>query len=264
MADTPAISVSDLRKTYLDFWRRPAHEALRGVSLSVPGGSVYSLIGPNGSGKSTAIKIILGLVAPSSGSVSIFGGAPGSMAVKRRIGYLPELTNLHRFLTPRETLMYYAGIFGLDAATSRKRSSQLLEMVGLADAADRPIGQFSKGMARRVGIAQALINNPDLIILDEPTSGLDPLGAMAVKHWIAGLAAMGKTVFMSSHILSDVEDASTRVAILCDGVIKAQGAIDELLPGRRESHSVRLESLFVDVVDRDAAPPLAPFLLGND
>ena len=170
MPENTAISVENLAKTYLDFWRRPAHEALRGVSFSVARGDVFALLGPNGSGKSTTIKLLLGLIRPTSGSVSILGGSPGADSVKRRIGYLPETTTLHRFLTPRETLRYYAGLFGLDAATTRKRSAQLLEMVGLADAADRQIGQFSKGLARRVGVAQALINNPSLVILDEPTS----------------------------------------------------------------------------------------------
>jgi len=181
MSDEPTIAVEDLRKTYLDFWRRPAHEALKGVTFSVGRGDVFALLGPNGSGKSTTIKILLGLVRPTGGSARILGERPGATAARRRIGFLPETSTLHPFLTPRETLRYYAGLFGLDTATIRRRSAQLLEMVGLADAADREIGQFSKGMARRVGVAQALINNPDLVILDEPTSGLDPIGASAVK-----------------------------------------------------------------------------------
>lgn len=260
--DGPAIEIKGLGKTYLDFWRRPTVEALKGLDLSVGRGDVFGLLGPNGSGKSTTIKLVLGLVTPTSGSVKVFGRDPSSTDVKRRLGYLPELTNLHRFLTPRETLRYYAGIFGLDDATARRRIGELLEMVGLAKAADREIGGFSKGMARRVGVAQALINNPDLIILDEPTSGLDPVGSNSVKEWIGELAKAGKTVFMTSHLLADVEDVATHVAILCGGEKRADGDIGELLPGRGAARgAVRLESFFLDVVKGEKTPPLAPFLL---
>ena len=264
MAGETTIRISGLAKTYLDFWRRPTVRALKGVDLSVERGDVFALLGPNGSGKSTTIKLVLGLIAPTAGSVEIFGEPPSSLEVKRRIGYLPEVTNLHRFLTPRETLRYYAGIFGLDAATTRRRTAELLEMVGLADAADREIGQFSKGMARRVGVAQALINNPDLIILDEPTSGLDPIGSNAVKEWIGQLGKAGKTVFLTSHLLADVEDVATRIAILCGGELRACGDIDKLVPDRAERRgAVRLESFFLDVVNGAQTPPLAPFLLEN-
>lgn len=266
MQDEPAIRASGLRKTFLDFWRRPAKEALRGVDFTVPRGSVFALLGPNGSGKSTAIKLILGLIFPTSGEISVLGRRPGDSEAKRRIGYLPELTNLHRFLTPRETLLYYAGIFGLDRRTARERTAQLLEMVGLAADADRAIGEFSKGMARRVGVAQALVNNPDLIILDEPTSGLDPVGTSEVKGWIERLAAAGKTVLMSSHILADVEDSATHVAILCDGEVRASGTMRELLPSAGGGASgpprrARLETFFMDVVEKGRGTPLAPFLL---
>lgn len=262
MSDNSAISADNLAKTYLDFWRRPAREALRGISFTVARGDVFALLGPNGSGKSTTIKLLLGLVRPTSGSVSILGGVPGADSVRRRIGYLPETTTLHRFLTPRETLRYYAGLFGLDAATTRSRSAQLLEMVGLADVADRQIGEFSKGMARRVGVAQALVNNPSLVILDEPTSGLDPVGAAAVKTWIGQLARAGKTIFLSSHILADVEDSASRIAILRDGSLRACGAIGELLPNRDASRRASsLESFFLDAIDVAGTPPIAPFLL---
>lgn len=264
MSDEPAIVVEDLRKTYLDFWRRPAHEALKGVSFSVGRGDVFALLGPNGSGKSTTIKILLGLVRPTGGSALVLGCRPGDTAARRRIGFLPEITNLHPFLTPRETLRYYAGLFGLDVATTRLRSEQLLEMVGLSDAADREIGQFSKGMARRVGVAQALVNNPDLVVLDEPTSGLDPIGASAVKKWIVQLAAAGKTVLLSSHILADVEDSATRIAILRDGTLRASGALRELIPDAGAGHrATSLESFFLDTVEVEGTPPLAPFLSGE-
>lgn len=262
MPQETIIQAKALAKTYRDFWHRPTVHALKGLDLTVNKGDVFGLLGPNGSGKSTTIKLVLGLIAPTEGSVSILGELPSSIAAKRRVGYLPEITNLHRFLTPRETLHYYAGIFGLDKATTKRRTNELLEMVGLAHAADREIGQFSKGMARRVGVAQALINNPDLIILDEPTSGLDPIGSNSVKEWIGELAKAGKTIFMTSHLLADVEDVATQIAILCNGELRANGSIDELLPNRSSSReAVRLESFFLDVVKSEKTPPIAPFLL---
>lgn len=261
MGKDTVISVKDLKKVYLDFWRRPTREALKGISFSVERGSVFALLGPNGSGKSTTIKLLLGLISPSGGELSVFGEEPGAMPAKKRIGYLPELTELHRFLTPRETLGYYAGIFNLDAKTARERTAQLLEMVGLSNEGDREIGQFSKGMARRVGIAQALINNPDLLIWDEPTSGLDPVGASAVKKWIRELAAAGKTILLSSHILADIEDSASHVAILCDGEMKACGPIGKLLgDGADGRRATRLESFFLDTIEKEKSPPLAPFL----
>lgn len=229
MASHSVIEIHDLKKVFLDFWRRPTVQALKGLDLSVNEGEIFGLLGPNGSGKSTTIKLLLGLLRPTAGSVSLFGNPPDDIAVKSRIGYLPEVTNLHRFLTPAETLRYYAGLFGLDKETTRTRSAELLKMVGLEKSAHREIGQFSKGMARRVAIAQALINNPDLVILDEPTSGLDPIATRAVKDWIKLLAQSGKTVFLTSHLLADVEDVCDRIAIICDGTLRAQGDISSLL-----------------------------------
>ena len=229
MTSDNAIEIHGLKKTYLDFWKRPTVHALSGLDLSVAKGEVFGLLGPNGSGKSTTIKLLLGLITPTAGSVAIFGKPPSDIAVKDRLGYLPEVSNLHRFLTPAETLKYYAGLFGLDARTTKTRSAELLKMVGLDKSANREIGQFSKGMARRVGIAQALVNNPDLVVLDEPTSGLDPIASRAVKDWIRALSAAGKTVFMTSHLLADVEDVCDRVAIICDGVLRAEGRIADLL-----------------------------------
>lgn len=262
MASKTIIQAESLTKTYKDFWNRPTVHALKNLDLTVNKGDIFGLLGPNGSGKSTTIKLVLGLITPTSGSVTILGEKPSSITAKRRLGYLPEVTNLHRFLTPRETLHYYAGIFGLDKATTKRRTNELLEMVGLTAAADREIGQFSKGMARRVGIAQALINNPELIILDEPTSGLDPIGSNSVKEWIGELAKAGKTVFMTSHLLADVEDVATQIAILCNGDLRANGSIDELIPNRTLARdAVRLESFFLDVVKSEKTPPIAPFLL---
>ena len=229
MTSETVLDIRGLCKTYLDFWRRPTAKALDGLDLAVARGEVFGLLGPNGSGKSTTIKLLLGLIAPTAGTVAVFGRPPSDIAVKKRLGYLPEVSNLHRFLTPVETLRYYAGLFGLDARTAAARTAELLRMVGLEKVANREIGQFSKGMARRVGLAQALVNNPDFVVLDEPTSGLDPIACRATKDWIRALAAAGKTVFMTSHLLADVEDVCDRVAIICDGRLRAEGRIDALL-----------------------------------
>ena len=226
---TPSIQAQSLVKTFRDFWHRPRVEAVRSISFSVPVGQVFGLLGPNGSGKSTTIKMILGLLFPSSGSLEVLGASPRSTAVKSRIGYLPEESYLYPHLTPLETLTFYAHLFRIPPAEARIRIEQLLDMIGLSHARHRPVGEFSKGMARRIGLAQALLNDPDLVILDEPTSGLDPQGTRQVKDLILALAARGKTVLLTSHLLADVEDVCQQVAILFNGRILAHGTLDELL-----------------------------------
>ena len=238
----PIIEIRGLHKTFRDFWRRPTARAVRGLDLTVGQGEVFGLLGPNGSGKSTTIKVLLGLLRPTAGTIRVLGADPRDTATKARIGYLPEVTCLHKFLTPVETLHYYAGLFGLDAATSRARTGELLRMVGLEAHARRPVGEFSKGMARRVGLAQALINDPDLIVLDEPTSGLDPVACREVKDWVRRLAAAGKTIFMTSHLLADVEDVCDRIAILCEGRVRAEGRVADLLR-RPDAVALTLEGL---------------------
>ena len=229
----PVFEATGLRKVFRDFWGRPRTVAVDGVSLRAAPGEVVGLLGPNGSGKSTTIKMLLGLLRPSAGSVRLFGLNPREPDARARVGYLPELSNLHKFLTPRETLSYYAGLFDLPASTRRKRIDALLGRVGLSGpGADRPVGEFSKGMARRVGLAQALLNDPALVVLDEPTSGLDPIGRREVKDLILDLGRMGKTVLLSSHLLAEVSDVCTRVAILAGGRVRAEGRLADLLEER--------------------------------
>ena len=223
------VEIKGLRKTYRDFWRRPLTEAVKGISFSAAPGEVVGIIGPNGSGKSTTIKLLLGLIRASAGSIRVFDMPPDDIRTKTRIGYLPELSYLHPFLTPRETLAYYGALSGLSRAETKIRSEQLLEMVELTQAADRPVGGFSKGMARRVGLAQALINAPELLILDEPTSGLDPEACRDMKDLVLLLKRTGVTILMTSHLLADVEDVCDRVIVLAGGEIQAEGTVGELL-----------------------------------
>lgn len=233
--EPPAVlEAAHLVKVFRDFWKRPTVRAVNDLSLTLRPGEVFGLLGPNGSGKSTTIKMILGLLHPSRGTIRVFGRTPGLPDVNARLGYLPELSVLYHYLTPRETLDFYGGLFDLPRALRRERAGQLIEAVGLAAAADRPVGEFSKGMARRVGLAQALLNDPDLVILDEPTSGLDPIGRHHVKRLIETLAQRGKTVLLSSHLLGEIQDVCSRIAILFDGRLVAEGRIGEILTRREQ------------------------------
>ena len=223
------IAVRGLTKVFKDFWGRPKARAVDNVDFEVRRGEVFGLLGPNGSGKSTTIKMLLGLLYPTKGHIEIFGRSPRHVQTKARIGYLPEESYLYRYLNPGETLDFFGNLFDLPPAERLKRSEQLMEMVGLNQARTRVVGEFSKGMQRRIGLAQALINDPDLVILDEPTAGLDPIGCREVKDLILALARRGKTVILSSHLLSDVEDVCDRVVIYYGGRIQAQGTLQELL-----------------------------------
>ena len=229
--NTPEIVVEarGLTKIFKDFWGRPKARAVNGIDFTVRQGQVFGLIGPNGSGKSSTVKMILGLLYPTRGSLRVFGENPDDVATKQRIGYLPEETYLYKYLTAQETLDFFGALFALSPSERAQRSRQLLEMVGLANSFNRPVGEFSKGMARRIGLAQALVNDPDLVILDEPTSGLDPLGCREVKDIIRLLARRGKTVILSSHLLADVQDVCDDVVILYGGKIRSQGALSEIL-----------------------------------
>ncbi|MDG2031803.1 MAG: ABC transporter ATP-binding protein [Phycisphaerales bacterium] len=223
------IEAVGLSKVFNDFWFRAKARAVDGVDLEVRQGEVLGLLGPNGSGKSTTIKLILGLLKKTQGKLAVFGKDPSHVSIKKRIGYLPEETYMYRFLDARETLDYYGKLFGLDHRIRKRRVDELLDMVGLGQVAHRKVGEYSKGMARRIGIAQALINDPDLLILDEPTSGLDPLGTRQVKELIEQLGRKGTTILLSSHLLSDVEDVCDRMVILYGGKIRAEGTAKELL-----------------------------------
>jgi len=229
-ADTETvIAVRGLTKVFKDFWGRPKARALDNVDFEVRRGEVFGLLGPNGSGKSTTVKLLLGLLYPTRGHIEVFGHSPRHVPTKARIGYLPEESYLYRYLNSRETLQFFGNLFQLDRASRHTRTEQLLEMVGLGQIRTRSVGEFSKGMQRRIGLAQALINDPDLVILDEPTSGLDPIGCREIKDLILALARRGKTILLSSHLLADVEDVCDRVAILYGGRIQALGTLKELL-----------------------------------
>ena len=228
-SDEVVISVRGLTKVFRDFWNRPKARAVDNVDFEVRRGEVFGLLGPNGSGKSTTVKLLLGLLNPTKGHIEVFGHSPRHVQTKARIGYLPEESYLYRYLNSKETLNFFGNIFELSKADRDNRSEQLLDMVGLSKAQTRAVGEFSKGMQRRIGLAQALINDPDLIILDEPTAGLDPIGCREVKDLILALARRGKTVIWSSHLLSDVEDVCDRVVIYYGGKIQAMGTLKDLL-----------------------------------
>lgn len=237
--DAVDIACAGVTKTFRDFWMRPRVRAVEQVTFEVRRGQIYGLLGPNGSGKSTTIKMLLGLLRPTAGRIAILGKRPRDVETKRFIGYLPEESYLYRFLSGRETLDYYGRLFGLDRRARRERINMLLDMVGLEAVQHRPVGEYSKGMQRRIGLAQSLINDPQLLILDEPTSGMDPVGARQIKDLIATLARRGKTVLLCSHLLADVEDLCDRVAIMYGGKVRTEGTCDELLQQR---HATVLET----------------------
>jgi len=224
-----------LTKVFKDFWLRDRAHAIDNIDFEIRRGEIFGLLGPNGSGKSTTIKVILGLLKRTRGRVSVFGKPPTDVEVKRRIGYVPEESYLYPYLNARETLEYYGKLFHLSAKVREQRIDELLEMVGLTGVQFRQVHEYSKGMQRRIGIAQALINDPEFLILDEPTTGLDPIGTRQIKDLILHLGQRGKTILLSSHLLSDVEDCVDRMVILYGGKIRAEGTCDELLTSHTKS-----------------------------
>jgi ABC-2 type transport system ATP-binding protein len=280
------IETRNLTKDYRDFWGRQKVRALKALDLDVRQGEIFGLLGPNGSGKTTTIKLVLGLLFPTGGEVLVFGRSATDVAKNERIGYLPEESYLYRFLNAEETLDFYGRLFNMSATARRQRVAELIDMVGLGWAKRRQLKEYSKGMTRRIGLAQALINDPDLIVLDEPTTGLDPIGTREMKDLILRLKSEGKTVVMCSHLLADVQDVCDRIAILYQGELKELGRVDELLTVRdvtqiraqglseqvqqeirevierngghllgMENPTTTLEELFLDIVRDSAAHP---------
>lgn len=280
------VETRNLSKVYRDFWGRQKVQALKALDLEIRQGEIFGLLGPNGSGKSTTIKLLLGLLFPTSGEALVFGQDASDVKKNERIGFLPEESYLYKFLSADETLDFYGRLFDMPAETRKKRIDELIEMVGLKGARRRQLKEYSKGMTRRIGLAQALINDPELIILDEPTTGLDPIGTREMKNLILRLRDQGKTVLMCSHLLADVQDVCDRIAILYQGELKELGRVDDLLKVRdvtqmragglsedaqneirevikrhggdlqdMENPRVTLEELFLDIVrDSEARP----------
>jgi ABC-2 type transport system ATP-binding protein len=229
MAHDVIVETRNLTKIYRDFWGRQKKVALRALNLQINRGEIFGLLGPNGSGKTTTIKLLLGLLFPTDGDALVFGHPAVRVEKNERIGYLPEESYLYRFLNAEETLDFYGRLFNMPVGVRQSRARELIKMVGLERDRKRILKEYSKGMRQRIGLAQALINNPELVILDEPTSGLDPLGTRWMKDLIINLREQGKTVLMCSHRLEDVQDICDRIAILNEGELQELGAVSTLL-----------------------------------
>jgi ABC-2 type transport system ATP-binding protein len=229
MTQNIVVETRNLTKVYRDFWGRRKKTALRALNLQIFRGEIFGLLGPNGSGKTTTIKLLLGLLFPTEGDGYVFGESAIQVKKNERIGYLPEESYLYRFLNAEETLDFYGRLFNMPRSVRRQRAAQLIDMVGLTKDRKRQLKEYSKGMRQRIGLAQALINDPELVILDEPTSGLDPLGTRWMKDLILDLRNQGKTVLMCSHRLDDVQDVCDRIAILYDGELQEYGKVAQLL-----------------------------------
>ncbi len=236
------IETINLSKNFQDFWGRTKAKALDRLNLKIYRGEIFGLLGPNGSGKTTTVKLLLGLLFPTSGKIKILGSSPRSVICKKYLGFLPEESYLYPYQNAQEALFFYGRLFGLSRSVCKKRVDDLLDMVGLGKARLRPLKEFSKGMARRIGIAQALINDPEVVFLDEPTSGLDPVGTREIKDLILQLKEHGKTVFLCSHLLSDVEDICDKIAILYGGKIRCEGTVGDLL-SKKTATQILLEDI---------------------
>ncbi len=238
-----AIATDGLGKTYRLGLRRRTVTALEGLTLRVEEGSIFGFVGPNGAGKSTTIKILVGLIAPTRGRAAVFGEPVPSPGSRLKVGYLPENPSFHEFLRPLEVLEFLGRMSGLAGPDLRRRAEAMLERVGLAGARDLTVRKFSKGMVQRLGLAQALLHDPPLLILDEPMSGLDPIGRKEVSDLIADMRRQGRTVFFSTHILNDVETLCDRVGMLLAGGLVAQGPLDALLDGSIRAVELRCVGL---------------------
>ena len=244
-----AIETFSLTKIFTDWWGREKVVAVDNLDLKIRHNEVFGLLGPNGSGKTTTLKLLLSLLHPTKGKALVLGGDTRDPKITARIGFLPEESYLYEYLSARETLDFYGRLFGLHSKLRKVRIDALLEMVGLQAMSHRPVGTFSKGMARRIGLAQALINDPDLLILDEPTSGLDPIGTRQIKDLIKKLAERGKTVLLCSHLLADVEDVCDRIAVLYGGRLQSQGEVTALL-SRADKRQITTDALSEDAIEK--------------
>jgi ABC-2 type transport system ATP-binding protein len=245
------VETEDLTKDYrVGFWRPRAYRALDGLTLKVEPGDVFGFLGPNGAGKTTTLKLLMQLIHPTSGRANILGRPVGDLAVRHRIGYLPENPYFYDYLTPEELLGYFARVFGYGARERKRRVDRLLQEVGIGDERRLQLRKFSKGMVQRVGIAQALINDPEVVFLDEPMSGLDPLGRREVRSLIMALRDRGATVFFSSHILSDAETLCNRVAILAAGRLVTTGRLDDILAFEVRGWEIVVDGVAPDLIER--------------
>lgn len=263
------IEIENLTQDFLTgFWRMRPVRALDGVSLQVEAGEVFGLLGPNGAGKTTTFKILMGLIRPTSGEARILGASVQNVTVRQRIGYLPEQPYFYDYLTAREFLVYCGALCNLPQAEASQRTDKLLQLVSLTDAADKQLRKFSKGMLQRVGLAQALINDPEVLFLDEPMSGLDPLGRREVRDLIVNLRNRGKTIFFSSHILTDVEAMCDRVAILNKGHLIESGKLSDILKTRSNEIEVVVsgvsETALAEFPALSATPEVARIRLKDD
>ena len=250
----PAIATERLTKDFaVGFWRKRPYRALDALTLEVAPGEVFGFLGPNGAGKTTTLKLLMQLIFPTSGRASILGRPVGDLSVRRRIGFLPENPYFYDYLTAEELLTYFAGLFGHWGAARRARVGRLLDEVGIGAERRLQLRKFSKGMVQRVGIAQALVNDPEVVFLDEPMSGLDPIGRRDIRALILRLRDQGTTVFFSSHILSDAEALCSRVAIVSGGRLAAAGRLSEML-----AYEIRGWEIVVSGITRDRLEPFVP------
>jgi ABC-2 type transport system ATP-binding protein len=246
-ASTPAVALTGVTKVFPVPFQRRSVVAVRDLNLEVGAGQIYGLLGPNGSGKSTTLKIILGLVTPTRGQARIFGADSDHVSSRESVGFLPESPYFYKFLTGEETLRFYGKLCGLRGEALKSRTAEMLEVVGLTNARKRRLGGYSKGMLQRIGLAQALIQEPALLVLDEPTAGVDPAGAREIRDLILELKKRGVTVLLSSHLLGQVQEICDRVGILANGVLVREGALSELLGAENQTQLI-LENASPDLL----------------
>jgi ABC-2 type transport system ATP-binding protein len=251
----PAIRVSDVSKIFPTPFRRRRIVALQHLNLEIAPGEIYGLLGPNGSGKSTTLKIILGLIQPTRGSVRVFGRDNSTVAVRHDIGFLPENAYFHKFLTGTETLRFHARLSGLGSRESKSRIAELLDTVGLTRAADARLSTYSKGMLQRIGLAQALIHRPKILVLDEPTAAVDPAGSRDIQNLIASLKRTRTTILLSSHLLTQVQEVCDRVGILHRGKLIREGRLEDLLAIENQTEFIVENATpeFLDQLERQIA-----------